>query len=701
NKRTKLNTAIWLTVVALGVLSLPAAATAQDVDDFNVPDINLAEDPNLQMAPEIPGRVEGTGTYFEVTDSNYLGITFESIEPVHLTLESAPQMVVMEIEAANDVNSTQITLGGFEPNATYYKYEDNYHNEVALTTDPNGSHAYLQDLCKPHIIFIQPSRSTIFLSDSGWSDPTVGDWDPDTKTATLTQDVYETIIIDSDGITLNGNGRSVIGSGTGSGVHLYQKSNVTITDLTIEGFYYGIYLRESTNNILIGNTANSNRYGIYLLYSNNSTLIANTANSNNSYGIYLYDSGSSTLTENTTSNNFHGIYLYVSGSNTLTGNTANSNWYYGINLVGSGTSTLSGNTMSGNRWNFHVAGGTDSDFDNNIDTTNTVDGNPVYYVKNITGTEEDPVVYDQSTIAGTFYAINCDYITIRNLTLTNNGVGVCLYGTHNSTIENVSASNNYYGVYLSYSSGNIMTGNTASNNYYGIYLYSSGDSILTGNTANSNRFYAIRLYHSSGSTLTANTANSNGRHGIYLSSSGSSTLSGNTMSGNGYNFHVAGGTDSDFDNNVDTTNTVDGKPVYYVKNAGGQVYDSSTNAGVFYAINCNSITIKDLTLTRNGCGVFLWKTPNSTIENVIASNNTHGIYLDQSSGNTLTANTANTANSNSGHGIYLMQSTNSALTANTASSNSANSMPNGIYLYYSGSSTLTGNTANSNDSYGI
>ena len=81
------------------------------------------EEPGVPMPPEdpqMPGTVEGTGTYFQVTDSEYLNVTLTSSEPVHLVLESVPEMVVMHIEAAEGASAAQITLGGFPPSTTYY-----------------------------------------------------------------------------------------------------------------------------------------------------------------------------------------------------------------------------------------------------------------------------------------------------------------------------------------------------------------------------------------------------------------------------------------------------------------------------------------------------------------------------------------------------------------------------------------------------
>ncbi|MBI4690146.1 MAG: hypothetical protein HY754_07755 [Nitrospirae bacterium] len=85
--------------------------------------------------PQIPGTVEGTGTHFEVTDSEYLNVTLDSSETIALRLESIPDMIIMNIESASDAASTQINISGFQPSTKYYKYEDGYHNLIEFTSD--------------------------------------------------------------------------------------------------------------------------------------------------------------------------------------------------------------------------------------------------------------------------------------------------------------------------------------------------------------------------------------------------------------------------------------------------------------------------------------------------------------------------------------------------------------------------------------
>ncbi len=249
------------------------------------------------------------------------------------------------------------------------------------------------------------------------------------------------------------------------------------------------------------------------------------------------------------------------------------------------------------------------------------------------------------------------------------------------TLEGFTAtgSNGYYGspeagIKVT-SSNNTVSGNNASNNYNGISLGSSNNNTLSGNNANLNKGF-----YGSGA-------------GISLGSSSNNTLRGNMMTGNQKNFNLDGYTDSDFDNNIDTSNLVDGRPIYYIIKASDTTYDSSSNAGTLYCISCVNVTIKNL--NKNSKGIFFWNTSQSRIQNVTASNNSNGISLFSSSNNTLSGNNA----SNNNNGIFLYYSSNN----NTLSGNNAslNGDGGGISVSYSSNNTLTGNIASNNRGTGI
>jgi len=284
----------------------------------------------------LPGTLEGVGTYFELTDSEYLNVTVSSSETINLRVESIPEMVIMHIESASSAPSTSITLGGFLPQTTYYKYEDDYHNLEVFTTDANGNYTYTQDIETPHLVFIQPRPSTRYIKDdsTGGDCTTIGTWDPNTKTCMLYQDVNGVIQIDSGGITLDGNGYAILPERpeyyySGYGVYLpglRGVNGVTIRNLTVQYFARGIFLYQSSGNTLTNNTFRENTNGIGLYYSSSNIITNNTASNNIFEGIKLYQSNSNTLANNTVyMNSSVGIYLGKSDSNTLAGNIISGN----------------------------------------------------------------------------------------------------------------------------------------------------------------------------------------------------------------------------------------------------------------------------------------------------------------------------------------------------------------------------------------
>ena len=309
-----------------------------------------------------------------------------------------------------------------------------------------------------------------------------------------------------------------------------------------------------------------------------------------------------------------GICLYADHCN-ISGNNVSNN-YRGICIEHSSDNTLANNTMSENRYNFGVFGDNLSHYIQNIDTSNTVDGKPIYYW---VGQQNAQIPGD----AGFVGVVNSTNIMVRDMVLVNNTQGVLFAYAENSRIENVSTSENEYGIYLSSSSDNMLTNNT--------------------------------------------------------------------MSGNRYNFGVFGDNLSHYIQNIDTSNTVDGKPIYYW--VGQQNAQIPGDAGFVGVVNSTNIMVRDMVLVNNTQGVLFAYAENSRIENVSTSGNEYGIYLSSSSDNTLTNNIAE---SNDKCGIRLRYSN-----SNTVQDNNAAYNQHGIYLDSSSDNTLANNIAKSNDVCGI
>ncbi len=116
-------------------------------------------------------------------------------------------------------------------------------------------------------------------------------------------------------------------------------------------------------------------------------------------------------------------------------------------------------------------------------------------------------------------------------------------------------------------------------------------------------------------------------YGILLDSGRDANLSGNVMYDNVMNFGVDGDEIEDYFHEVDTTNTVDGKPVYYLVEEEDVVIDGTSGAGTVYIVACKDIMVEDLVLEMNEYGLFVVASDHIRAHNVTASMNANGISI--------------------------------------------------------------------------
>ena len=142
--------------------------------------------------------------------------------------------------------------------------------------------------------------------------------------------------------------------------------------------------------------------------------------------------------------------------------------------------------------------------------------------------------------------------------------------------------------------------------------------------------YGVYLYGTSNSNVSRNIIKNNS-YGIRLSS-GYCTLRDNDIKNNEYNFGVSGG----FIHDIDISNKVDGKPIYYWVNQ----HDKSipSDAGYVAIVNSTGITAENLSLQRNCEGVLVVCSTNSIIQNVTLSDMETYITLTSSENNLVQGN---------------------------------------------------------------
>jgi parallel beta-helix repeat protein len=225
-------------------------------------------------------------------------------------------------------------------------------------------------------------------------------------------------------------------------------------------------------------------------------------------------------------------------------------------------------------------------------------------------------------------------VTVKNVRITMFDRGISLSESLNGNITRCTITNSNYGISVSDSSiyNNIAENTLSANIYYGIYLEFSSNNDIVGNNVISNDLDGIKLFaSSSNNNIIGNSLTANGNNGIYLRASSSNLLRNNHMSNNKYNFYVDGSVLADFVEDIDASNTVDGKPVCYLVSQQNTIVP--TGVGYVGLANCTSMTVKNLELDKNGQGILLAYTTNSIITENNLTANYRGITIRYSSNN--------------------------------------------------------------------
>jgi parallel beta-helix repeat protein len=560
----------------------------------------------------------------------------------------------------------------------------------------------------------------------------------------------------SEGVTVTNN---KITGGGGGGVRIYQSdaSKVTgneVTEKTLEGIVV-----INSNDVLVNNNKiiSNKQDGIYWAgTSQNGTIAFNRVDSNSGRGIVLSEAGSDNVVDNNTlTSNNSGITIqstsYATVTNNMisksewaglsllgpayddglinwgckvTGNTVSSGERAGVELLFARNATLERNTMNENKENFAVYGWDISEYTHSIDSTNTINGKPIYYwvSRNSGQIPED---------AGFIGIVRSSNIQVRNLTITNNYPGVLLAFTNDSVVENMTVKDNTSGIFLYNSSNNRVIENVADNNkWHSIYLYKSDNNSVSGNMASFNRDWGIELRKSGGNTIHSNMATSNGFDGIYLWEE----CSGNTISGNetgtnkrngiritgGSNLNTIGGVDSK-DVNVFSGNLASGLRI------DGQGTDGNVIIGNVIGTGKDGNTV--LPNAANGIEIKDGAAKNDIVGNTISGNSQNGVLIDGADDNIVRKNyigtnsrndsvpngengvlisggaknnivgndkEGNTIVGNTQSGVLLLSGENQVI-GNNISDNSGS----GVTLQGAGGNTITANYIESNSSFGV
>lgn len=523
----------------------------------------------------------------------------------------------------------------------------------------------------------------------------------------------DSIIIDGSGYTLNG--------ADGRGIVLSQRNNVTAKNMhiTLDGGEI-FELTNATNCIITANTLDG-------VQTSSSPTGAPLAPAPFKWlgpeGISLLNAKNNTIEKNNLTNCYSGVSLDWSNGNVVTGNNITDS-VVGIEFLNGTGNFLRNNRMSNS--SFSVRTYTLYSYENDVDSSNTIDGRPIIYWINAT---------DKMVPSNAAYVV---LVSSTNMTVQNaNPKGILLASTTNSTISKVSiigggngidimhssnnnlvdseirnvaigisldsSSNNVIkrntitgcstrGINFAGSSNNLVTENNIIDNGYAIGPFQ--DSVSTSNTFSKNNFtenqYALTISGGNiisdneftendnaimgmggSNTITSNTFRNNGI-AIYTAGSGN-VLQNNRMENNTKSLIIGGLISSDYgysntvnvlSNDVDTSNTVDGKPVIYWINQHDKTVPP--NAACVILVTCTNIVVQNLNASANGQGIVLVNTSGSTVKNNTITGNDYGIGIFGSTQNTFSENYV----AKNGVGMRIGDSTGNTILNNSFIANS-------------------------------
>jgi parallel beta-helix repeat protein len=213
-----------------------------------------------------------------------------------------------------------------------------------------------------------------------------------TMDTTLTEDYFGNIVIDADGVTLDGNGHMVIGPGTdfliwdpntkvmsgNFGILLKGRTGVTVKNCHVTGFDDGFWLDGSDGNTLQENTVTNYTIGFVLSSSSNNIFLNNTANGKGAgddlpNGFQLGRAFGNTLQGNTVNGNGIGFALEESDDNIFFHNNLIDNTIQAAFQPGDSNTWDNGYSSGGNYWSDYQ--GVDANGDGIADTPYVIDEN--------------------------------------------------------------------------------------------------------------------------------------------------------------------------------------------------------------------------------------------------------------------------------------------------------------------------------------
>jgi parallel beta-helix repeat protein len=266
--------------------------------------------------------------------------------------------------------------------------------------------------------------------------------------------------------------------------------------------------------------------------------------------------------------------------------------------------------------------------------------------------------------------------------VTANYVNISGFGIQRSTSQLIGNSS----VMFNGGIGDSLTDCSVHYGYYGIILWGSYECTVANVTVEGSGTGLVAI-DSSQIVFRDNEISDTAGIGLGVSRSTECLLRNNHMINCSGGFATGGSMVDHFFNDIDTSNTIDGKLVYCLVNQTGLTVNPSTfpDAGSLTIANSTGVIVENLTLLHSGMGVVFVYTNDSLIRNVTVSNNTggYGILVGVGINNTVSGCKVSDCFS----GVSLSSSINNTVSGNAIT----NSDHFGINLGNASQNTIVGN----------
>jgi parallel beta-helix repeat protein len=348
---------------------------------------------------------------------------------------------------------------------------------------------------------------------------------------TLVGDIAGPLIVQKDNVVIDGAGHTLVG-GNGRGIVLADRHDVTLKNarVTLDGGYI-INVESATDCALIRNTLIGTPQPIPGLPPPTSPLIGPIA-------INFLHSQNITVKDNTITNFFYALSLDASEGHTITGNTL-TDGILGIAIENTSDCVFRNNHLR--NCSFSVSTFQGGDLSNDLDSSNTVNGQPIYYWVN---TKDRTVPSDAAYIV----LVKCANIAVKN----SSPQGVCIVSTIDSAISNVTLGMwtmnlRGDGINLLASSRISITGSVVHDKGIGITIENSLNTTVSGNDISNQITKGIDLVNVADTVISGNTFNNNNYgigctpHGLSNGAVVGTTVVSNNFTGNDCAVNVCGG----------------------------------------------------------------------------------------------------------------------------------------------------------------